>query len=85
MIRTARIEILAEIIEYLRPAMRRGGTQLPAMLAASTALRMSQRGAPVRTMQRAVEKHLLIDKSKYGRMRAARFADMADFTSIVSG
>ena len=36
-------------------------------------------------MQRAVEKHLVIDKSKYGKVRAARFAGMADFTSIVSG
>lgn len=36
-------------------------------------------------MQRAVEKHLVVDKSKYGKVRAARFAGMADFTSIVSG
>jgi DeoR family deoxyribose operon repressor len=36
-------------------------------------------------MQRAVEKHLVIDKSKYGKVRAARFAGTADFTSIVSG
>ncbi len=36
-------------------------------------------------MQRAVEKHLVVDRSKYGKVRAARFAGMADFTSIVSG
>lgn len=36
-------------------------------------------------MRRAVEKHLVVDKSKYGKVRAARFAGMADFTSIVSG
>ncbi len=36
-------------------------------------------------MQRAVEKHLVVDKSKYGKVRAARFAGMSDFTSIVSG
>ncbi|WP_273771171.1 DeoR family transcriptional regulator [Brucella intermedia] len=36
-------------------------------------------------MQRAVEKHLVVDKSKNGKVRAARFAGMADFTSIVSG
>ncbi|WP_273786017.1 DeoR/GlpR family DNA-binding transcription regulator [Brucella intermedia] len=36
-------------------------------------------------MQRAVEKHLVVDKSKYGKVRAARFAGKADFTSIVSG
>lgn len=36
-------------------------------------------------MQRAVEKHLVVDKSKYGKVRAARFAGITDFTSIVSG
>ncbi|MFQ0812424.1 DeoR family transcriptional regulator [Brucella anthropi] len=36
-------------------------------------------------MRRAVEKHLVIDRSKYGKVRAARFADISDFTSIVSG
>ncbi|MBB5704346.1 DeoR family deoxyribose operon repressor [Ochrobactrum daejeonense] len=36
-------------------------------------------------MQRAVEKHLVVDESKYGKVRAARFASIADFTSIVLG
>jgi len=36
-------------------------------------------------MQRAFEKHLVADKSKHGKVRAARFAGITDFTSIVSG
>ncbi|MFC4626175.1 DeoR/GlpR family DNA-binding transcription regulator [Daeguia caeni] len=35
-------------------------------------------------MERAIEKHLVVDKSKFGKVRAARFAGMDDFTSIIS-
>lgn len=33
---------------------------------------------------RAVASHLVVDASKFGKVRAAPFADVADFTSIVS-
>jgi len=36
-------------------------------------------------MQRALQKHLVVDESKFGKVRAARFAGMVDFDSIVSG
>ncbi len=36
-------------------------------------------------MQRALQKHLVVDESKFGKVRAARFAGVADFNSIVSG
>lgn len=35
-------------------------------------------------MQRAVETYLVIDKSKYNNVRAARFADISDFNGIIS-
>lgn len=35
-------------------------------------------------MQRAVQKYLVVDESKFGKVRAARFAGVADFNSIVS-
>ena len=33
---------------------------------------------------RAVESHLVVDASKFGKVRAAHFAEIAAFTSIVS-
>ncbi|OYR09022.1 DeoR/GlpR family DNA-binding transcription regulator [Brucella grignonensis] len=36
-------------------------------------------------MQRALQKHLVVDESKFGKVRAARFAGVMDFNSIVSG
>lgn len=35
-------------------------------------------------MQRALQKYLVVDESKFGKVRAARFAGVADFNSIVS-
>ncbi|MCL7999304.1 hypothetical protein M8994_13720 [Brucella sp. 21LCYQ03] len=36
-------------------------------------------------MQRALQKFLIVDASKLGTVRAARFSGVADFNSVVSG
>ncbi|KJF71168.1 DeoR/GlpR family DNA-binding transcription regulator [Agrobacterium arsenijevicii] len=35
-------------------------------------------------MQRSVQKHLVVDASKFGKVRAARYASISDFNSIVA-
>ncbi|GGB04325.1 DeoR family transcriptional regulator [Brucella endophytica] len=35
-------------------------------------------------MQRSVQKHLVVDSSKFGKVRAARYASIQDFNSIIS-
>jgi len=35
-------------------------------------------------MQRSMQKHLVVDSSKFSKVRAARYASIGDFNSIVS-
>jgi DeoR family deoxyribose operon repressor len=35
-------------------------------------------------MKRTIETHLVVDASKFGKVRPARFADVSDFTSIIA-
>ena len=35
-------------------------------------------------MNRAVEAHLVVDASKFGKVRPARFAGISDFASIIA-
>jgi DeoR family deoxyribose operon repressor len=34
-------------------------------------------------MNRTIEAHLVVDGSKFGKVRPARFAEIADFTSVI--
>lgn len=35
-------------------------------------------------MQRSVQKHLVVDSSKFGKVRAARYASISDFNSVIA-